>query len=100
MGLRVRGIDVLTAAEDGAARADDEAILERALQLDRVTYTQDDDFLVLAHQWAAVGRTFAGVIYSRHSKISIGRAIDDLEVAAKVLDPAEIRNMVIFIPFA
>ena len=34
-GLRQRGIDVLTAHEDGAAQFDDEQLLERATQLGR-----------------------------------------------------------------
>lgn len=44
-GLRLRGVDVLTAQEDGASELDDPALLDRATELGRVLYTQDDDLL-------------------------------------------------------
>lgn len=49
-GLRVRGLDVLTAGEDGSAMLDDDALLERASSLGRVLFSQDEDLLVIAHQ--------------------------------------------------
>jgi len=42
-GLRRRGVDVLTVQEDGAARFEDPALLDRATQLGRVLVSQDDD---------------------------------------------------------
>ena len=42
-GLRRRGVDVLTAQQDGAARFEDPALLDRATQLGRVLVSQDDD---------------------------------------------------------
>jgi predicted nuclease of predicted toxin-antitoxin system len=47
-GLRRRGIDCLTAQEDGMAQAGDPAILDRASRLQRVLFTHDDDLLVIA----------------------------------------------------
>ena len=44
-GLRLRGVDVLTAQEDGAAEFEDDALLERASGLRRVLFSQDDDLL-------------------------------------------------------
>jgi hypothetical protein len=38
-GLRRRGIDVLTAGEDGRASVPDEVLLERATELGRVVFT-------------------------------------------------------------
>lgn len=72
-GLRRRGIDVLTAFEDGAADWDDEPILERATQFGRTVYTQDDDFLLLAHQLLRDRREFAEVVYSHQLGITVGR---------------------------
>ena len=46
IGLRLRGVDVLTAYEDGASEMDDAALLDRAGELGRVLFTQDDDLLV------------------------------------------------------
>jgi len=41
VGLRLRGRDVLTAQEDGAARLQDPELLDRAAELGRVLFTQD-----------------------------------------------------------
>ena len=47
-GLRLRSIDVITAYEDGADDMDDPALLDRANELGRVLFTQDDDLLAEA----------------------------------------------------
>lgn len=47
-GLRRRGVDVLTAREDGRATAKDEKLLARATALDRVLFSQDDDLLAIS----------------------------------------------------
>ena len=44
-GLRLRGVDVLTAQEDGRRRLPDPELLDRATALGRVLFTQDDDLL-------------------------------------------------------
>ncbi len=49
-GLRLRGVDVLTAHEDKASRLRDPALLDRATELERVLFTQDDDLLTEATQ--------------------------------------------------
>ena len=49
-GLRKRGVDVLTAEEDGAARLDDDPLLDRATSLGRVLFSQDQDLLAIAHR--------------------------------------------------
>jgi predicted nuclease of predicted toxin-antitoxin system len=43
--LRRRGVDVLTAQEDGTTRLEDDKLLDRALEVARVLFTQDDDLL-------------------------------------------------------
>ncbi len=40
-GLRRRGVDVLTAQEDGAARVDDLPLLDRVTELGRVLFAPD-----------------------------------------------------------
>lgn len=47
-GLRLRGIDVLTAQEDNADKLSDPELLERATALNRVLFTFDDDLLAEA----------------------------------------------------
>ena len=44
-GLRLRGVDVLTAYEDGTREYEDADLLDRATELQRVLFTQDDDLL-------------------------------------------------------
>ena len=79
-GLRRRGMDVLTAQEDGTAELDDPALLDRATELNRPLYTHDDDLLIEAHRRQQAGETFAGVIFSHQLRSPIGKCIDDLEL--------------------
>ena len=97
-GLRERGVDVLTCAEDGTQTWEDVAILERATELDRAVFTQDEDFLVLADRWLGEGREFAGVIYGHQLAVTIGQANHHLELIAKVIEPIELRNRIAFLP--
>jgi hypothetical protein len=41
----------------------------------------------LADEWLTNGRDFAGVIYAPQLGITIGQAIRDLELIAKVMEP-------------
>lgn len=97
-GLRRRGVDVLTAYEDRMATAEDEAILQRATELERCVFSQDEDFLVIAGEWQRTGRPFSGVIFGSQETLSVGQAIEDLELIAKVCEPNQMRNGVQFIP--
>ena len=45
IGLRLRGIDVITAFEDDAGEMTDSELLDRAGEIGRVLFTQDDDLL-------------------------------------------------------
>ncbi len=47
-GLRIRGVDVITAYEDGASEIGDPELMNRATELSRVLFTQDDDLLAEA----------------------------------------------------
>lgn len=46
--LRLRGVDVLIAAEDDAATLPDPELLDRAAALGRALFSQDEDLLVEA----------------------------------------------------
>ena len=96
--LRRRGIDVLTAQEDGSDQLDDDLLLERASQLDRVLFSQDRDLLRIANEQLESGRDFNGLVYAHQLSITIGQAIRDLELLAQVLDPEEMRNRIEFLP--
>jgi predicted nuclease of predicted toxin-antitoxin system len=64
-GLRLRGVDVITAQEDGADRFEDPDVLDRALALRCAVVTEDDDFLVEAARRQRHGIPFDGVIFGQ-----------------------------------
>jgi hypothetical protein len=98
LGLRLRGVDVLTAYEDGASLLPDPALLDRATTLGRVLFTQDDDLLAEATQRQMSGVPFGGVIYAHQLRVSIGQCVQDLELIAQVSEPEEFRNQILFPP--
>jgi len=67
-GLRVRGVDVLTAAEDDA-RLPDPDLLDRASALGRVLFSRDADLLREATRRLAGGIPFLGVIYAHQLRV-------------------------------
>jgi rRNA-processing protein FCF1 len=97
-GLHLRDVDVLTAQEDGYRTADDDSLPDRATQLQRVLFTQDDDLLAEARLRQVKGIPFAGVIYAHQLRITIGRCIQDLELIAKASEPDELANRVEYLP--
>ena len=97
-GLRLRGVDVLTAQEDGTAAWRDADLLDRALELNRVLFSQDDDLLVEAERRQRENRPFAGVIYAHQLAITIGQCVHDLELIAKAAEPEDLRSRVEFLP--
>lgn len=90
---------MLTAQEDETAQASDEQLLDRATQLGRVFFSQDEDLLTLAHHWFQTNRPFAGLVYAHQLSITIGQAVRDLELIARALDAADMQNRIVFIPF-
>jgi hypothetical protein len=99
-GLRQRGVDVLTADEDGSATLDDDPLLDRATSLGRVLFSQDQDLLAIEHRRLQTGAAFAGVVYAHQLGISIGQAVRDLELIAKILDPNDMQNRVEYLPYS
>jgi hypothetical protein len=97
-GLRLRGVDVLTCQDDGTTTWDDERLLERARQLGRVLFSQDDDLLAIANRWQTTGRPFAGLIYGHQLDLTIGQAVRDLELVAQVYDPDDVLDRVEYLP--
>ena len=98
LGLKLRGIDVLTVQEDNFSGKSDPELIERAVYLQRTIFTYDDDLLVEATQRQRSGQQFYGVVYAHHLRISIGECIKDLELLAKYVETKEIKNQVIFLP--
>lgn len=98
LGLRRRGIDVLTVQEDHYTSTPDPIVLDRATQLGRVIFTQDDDFLIEAHRRQVEGVNFGGVIYGHQRDVSIGDCVRDLELIAKTCEPEDYVNFVQYLP--
>ncbi|HLP90447.1 MAG TPA: DUF5615 family PIN-like protein [Nostocaceae cyanobacterium] len=98
VGLRLRGVDVLTVQEDGRTGFPDPLILNRATELERVLFSQDDDFLAEANRRIGAGISFSGVIYAHKLRVSVGDCIRDLEIIAKAADTEELKNCVQYLP--
>ena len=98
IGLRSRSIDVLTAYEDGTSELEDAALLDRATELERVLFTQDDDFLVEAAKRLEENKNFTGIVYGHQQRVAIGLCIEQLELIANVLEYDELKNQVIYLP--
>ena len=96
--LRLRGIDVVTAYEDGADEFEDEAVLARATSHGRVLFTQGEDLLAIAHRSQAEALPFSGVVYAHQLRVSVGRCVTDLELLAHASSSAEMANRVEFLP--
>ena len=97
-GLLLRGVDVITAQLDGTSDLDDPSLLDRATNLGRILLSQDEDLLAEATMRQRAGRHFAGVIYAHQLAITIGRAVNDLEVLAQAGSPEEFANRVEYLP--
>jgi hypothetical protein len=99
MGLRIRGIDVLTAQQDGTTQMPDSDLLDRATVLGRALFTQDKDFLREGSERQRKGLTFAGIIYAHQAEVTISECINDLELVAKVYEPEDLINRIEYLPF-
>lgn len=97
-GLRQRGVDVVTAQEDGTDRLDDPSLLSHATSLGRVLFSQDEDLLREAAHRQAGGVRFAGVIYLHQGVLTFGQTIHDLELIAKVYEPEDMVDRVEYLP--
>jgi len=98
VGLRLRGIDVITAYEDGASEFEDPVLLDRANALGRVLFTRNDDLLAEARRRQREGISFGGVIYAHQLRVSIGACIRDLEIIATAGEIDDLLDGVLFLP--
>lgn len=96
--LRRRSIDVLTSQEDGTRESSDDMLFQRAVDLGRLLFTQDEDFLTIAAEWQQYGRAFPGVVYAHQDQTAIGRTIDDLELLLTCSEADELENRVVYLP--
>lgn len=98
IGLRMRSVDVIAAHEDAASRFSDSDLLDRAGELRRVLFTQDDDLVAEAVRRQRDAVPFSGVVYAHQLRSSIGRCIQDLELIARVAETEDMANRIEFLP--
>ena len=95
--LRRKGFDVLTAQQDGTTTLADDLLLDRAGELNRLLFTQDQDFLEETARRLREGRSFTTVIFARQF-VSIGTCVQDLALILQSLDDAEARGQLLHLP--
>lgn len=93
LGLRRYGIDVTTTNEVELRGQTDEAQLKFMQQTQRVIFTQDADFLVIA----SVNNNHPGIAYCKKGTRSIGEIIERLILIYEVLTPEEMIGNVEFL---
>jgi predicted nuclease of predicted toxin-antitoxin system len=97
-GLRSRLVDVLTAQEEFREGNDDEQVLDRATELQRVLFTCDSDFFQIVTSKQAAGQQVAGVFTIPISKLTYRQCIDDLEMVAKCSEYEEWEGRITRLP--
>lgn len=91
LGLRLRGVEVMSAREAGLLGANDAAHMALALAESRVIFTQDDDFLGLS----AHGHAHAGIVYAPQGT-QIGHIVGGLMEIFHVLAAEEMIGRIEF----
>ena len=100
LGLRERGVDVLTSQEDGTNRWDDPDLLDRATELERVLFTRDRDFLAEGTRRQQDSLESSGVVFADQLDVSIGTCVNDLELIARCCEPDELMNQIVHLPLS
>jgi predicted nuclease of predicted toxin-antitoxin system len=98
LALRLRNVDVVTAQDDNANELDDPALLDRASELERVLFSQDDDLLREAARRQQENVPFGGVNNAHQLRTSIGGCVRDLELIAQAGEPEDFKNQILFLP--
>ena len=89
---------MLISQEDDSAEMEDPDILNRATALGRALFTQDEDLLAEGTRRQQAGMPFAGIIYAHQLRVTIGQCVRDLELMARVYDPADMANRIEYLP--
>jgi hypothetical protein len=76
----------------------DRLLLDRAQALGRAVFSQDDDMLREARRRQEHGEHFTGVVYAHQLRITTGQTVRDLELIAKIYEPADLENRVEYLP--
>ena len=90
-GLKLLGIDAVSANEAGKRESDDEEILRFAKENNRVIITRDSDFIKLHRK----GVEHAGIVFIPNF-LAIGKIIRETEKVCMLFDNLE--NIIIYMP--
>lgn len=96
--LRRRGVDVLTAQEDDAARFSDPDLLNRVAERGRIVFTRDSDFLAEGVRRQRAGLSFATIVYAHQQHVSIGRCVENLSLISLASTPDEATGQIVYLP--
>ncbi len=96
--VRARGVDVLTARDDGRATEADDRLLLRATELGRVMVSQDEDMLTHASDFIRRSTDFAGLICAHQWGITYAQFIDDLELICIAEERGYMKNRIEWLP--
>jgi hypothetical protein len=97
-GLRLRGVDVLTVQEDNRRGIADHLLLDRATELGRPLFSQDEDLLAEAQRRQEAGIPFSGVVYAHQLRVTIGICVRDLYLIAKLMESYDLESRVEYLP--
>lgn len=97
-GLRLRGVDVLTVQEDGLRGIPDPELLDRASELGRPLFSQDDDLIAEARRRQSEGIAFSGVVFAHQLRVTIGDCVRDLAFLAEAGEPEDFERQIVFLP--
>lgn len=76
----------------------DNLLLDRATELGRVLFSQDEDLLAEANRRQQNGIAFPGVVYAHQLYGSIGSCVRELEIIAKAANFDDLANRVEYLP--
>jgi hypothetical protein len=98
VGLRKRGVDILTALEAGTTKETDEQQLAFAAAQGRAIYSFNvGDFCRLHSQWLAEQRRHAGIVLARQQQFPVGEQMRRLVRLVGTLSEEEMRNRLEFL---
>ena len=69
-------------------------LLDRTSALQRVLFTQDEDFLAECAKRQSNSIPFFGLIYAHQMRTTIGQCVHDLELVAKVYQPCDMAGRI------
>lgn len=90
---------MLRVYEDGRQSASDQSLFVRAVELNRLFFTHDEDLLCIGTEWQAQARPFPGIVYVHQAKFTIGRQIETLLEFTRLAPTERVANQIIYLPW-